>query len=43
MIEFDEPISLEEAIKKLKHCYEQLKRRCETRQDWKGNEKNTVG
>ena len=25
MIEFDEPISLEEAIRKLRHCYEQSK------------------
>ena len=30
MIEFDEPRSLEEAIWKLKHCYEQSKRRSET-------------
>ena len=31
-IEFDEPRSLEEAIRKLKHCYEQSKRRSETNQ-----------
>ncbi len=28
--EFDGPRSLEEAIRKLKHCYEQLKREFET-------------
>lgn len=39
-IEFHEPRSLEESIRKLKHCYEQSKRRSETRQDWKGNDKN---
>eukprot|EP00253_Pinus_taeda_P011986 PITA_11986 len=32
--------SLEEAIQKLKCCYEQLKRRSETKPDWKGNERN---
>ena len=30
-IEFDEPRSLEEAIRKLKHCYEQLKHENETK------------
>ena len=30
MIEFDESISLEEAIRKLKHCYEKSKRIYET-------------
>lgn len=39
-IEFDDPISLEEAIRKLKHCYEQSKCISETRHDWKGNGKN---
>lgn len=39
-IKFDEPISLEEAIKKLNHCYKQSKRNTESNQDWKGNEKN---
>lgn len=39
-IEFDEPISKEEAIRKIKHCYEQSKHRYETKQGWKGNEKN---
>ena len=29
-IEFDEPRSLEEAIRELKHCYEQSKHRSET-------------
>ena len=33
MIEFDEPSSLEEAIQKLKHYYEQLKCRFETKLD----------
>ena len=37
--EFDEPLSLEEAIRKLKHCYEQSNCRCEFKCDWKGNEK----
>lgn len=39
-IEFDQPRSLEEAIKKLKHCYEKSKCRSESEQDWKGNKKN---
>jgi len=30
-IEFDEPTSLEEAIRKLKNCYEQSKHRYETK------------
>jgi len=38
-IEFDEPRSLEEAIRKLKHCYEQLKRKFEPKHDLKINEK----
>lgn len=38
-IKLDEPRSLEEAIRKLKHCYEQLKRRSESKQGWKGNDK----
>jgi len=33
---------LEEAIKKLKHCYEQLKHKLEFKRDWKCNE-NTKG
>ena len=37
---FDEPRSLEEAIKKLKHCYEQSNHRSKTKPDWKGNAKN---
>ena len=39
-IEFDEPKLLEEAIRKIKHCYEQSKCRSETKKYWKGNEKN---
>lgn len=39
-IEIDEPRSLEEAIWKLKHCYEQAKRKSKTKPDWKGNAKN---
>eukprot|EP00253_Pinus_taeda_P023496 PITA_23496 len=34
-IEFDEPKSLDEAIRKLKHCYEQSKRKSETKPNWK--------
>ena len=36
--EYDEPRSLEEVIGKLKHCYEQSKRKSESQHDWKGNE-----
>jgi len=39
-IEFNEPRSLEEAIPKLKHCYEQSKRKFEPKCDLKGNEKS---
>lgn len=39
-IEFNQPKSLEEAIKKLKHFYDQMKGRSETKKDWKGNDKN---
>jgi len=39
-IEFDDPRSLEEAIRKLKHCYEQSNRKVNTKSDLKGNEKN---
>jgi len=38
-IEFDKPISLEEAIGKLKNCYEQSKCKVEPKNDLKGNEK----
>ena len=38
-IEFDEPQSLEEAIRKLKHYYQQSKRKPEFKRDWKQNEK----
>jgi len=39
-IEFDEPRSLEEDIRKLKYCYEQSKRNTETKLSWGGNVKN---
>ena len=39
-IEFDEPISLEEVIWKLNHCYEQSKCIYETKLNWKGNGRN---
>lgn len=39
-IEFGEPRSLEEAIRKLKHCYEQSKHRIVTKTTWKDNERN---
>eukprot|EP00253_Pinus_taeda_P004787 PITA_04787 len=35
MIEFDEPRSLEEAIRKLKHCYEQSRCNIETKPSWR--------
>ena len=38
-IEFNDPISLEEAFRKLRHRYEQSKRRVEPKRDLKGNEK----
>ena len=38
-IEFDDPRSLDETIRKLKHC-EQSKRKSETKPYWKGNAKN---
>ena len=41
-IEFDEPQSLEEAIRNLNHCYEKSKRKPKFKHDWKGNE-NTKG
>jgi len=41
-IEFDEPRSLEEAIRKLNGCYDKSKDMFESKQDWKGNE-NTKG
>ena len=40
MSEFDEPRSLEEAIQKLRNCYEQSKCKSKTKLDWKGNAKN---
>ena len=39
MTEFDEPRSLEETILKLKHCYEQSKRKVEPKHDLKRTEK----
>jgi len=38
-IEFDELRSLEEAIRMLKHCYEQSKHKAEPKHGFKGNEK----
>lgn len=40
MIEFDEPRSLEEAIRKLKHSYEKSKCKTKSQQVWKGKEKS---
>ena len=39
-IEFDKPRSMEEATRKLKHCYEQLKHIIGTNPEQKGNAKN---
>lgn len=39
-IEFDEPRSLEEAIRNLRHCYEQLKYITESKSDLTGDIKN---
>ena len=39
-IEFDEPRSLEEAIRNLMHCYEKSKCIIETKPVWRGNERN---
>lgn len=39
-IEYDEPRSLEEAIRKMKRCYEQSKQKPEFKHDQKGNEKS---
>ena len=39
-IEFDELRSLEVAIQRLKHCYDQSNRISETKKDWRGNAKN---
>jgi len=38
-IKFDDPISLEEAIRKLRHCYEQSKRQTKTKLDLRGDVK----
>ncbi len=38
-IKLDEPLSLEESIKKLKHCYGKSKCKPEFKHDWKGSEK----
>lgn len=38
-IEFDEPWSLEEAIRKLNHCYEKSKHKVEPKSELKGNDK----
>ena len=39
-IEIDEPRSLEEAIRNLKHCYEQFKHNIQTMPNSKGNMNN---
>lgn len=39
MIEFNDPRSLEESIKKLKHCYEKLKHKAKPKHELKGNDK----
>lgn len=39
-IEYDEPRSLEEVIGKLKHYYEKSKCKNNSKQGWKGNDKN---
>ena len=39
-IEFDEPRSLKEAIRKLNYCYEKSKCRSKSKKDWRGNENN---
>jgi len=39
MIEFDEPRLLEEAVRKLKHCYEQSQRKKKSWHGWKGKDK----
>ena len=41
-IQYDEPLSLEEVIGKLKHCYEHSKRKNESQQGWKGKDKDKV-
>jgi len=40
MIEFNEPRSLEEAIRKMKNFYEQSKHQTKTKTDWRVNAKN---
>lgn len=39
-IEYDEPHPLQEGIKKLKHCYNQSKRKSEPNWDWNRNDKS---
>ena len=39
IINFDEPRSLEEAIRELKHSYQQSKCKSKAKRDWKGNAK----
>ena len=39
-IDFDEPKSLEETIRNLKHCHDQSKCKTDSNKDWKGNENN---
>ena len=38
-IDYDEPMSLGEFIRNLKHFYEKHKHKLEPKHDWKGNEK----
>ena len=38
-IEYDEPQTLEEVIRKLKHCYEQSKCKNVSQHGWKGKDK----
>lgn len=38
-IEYDKPRSLDEVMRKLKHCYEQSKHKNDSRQGWKGKDK----
>ena len=40
-IEFDEPKTLEDIIRKARYCYEQLESQTEPREDWK--QKNSSG
>ena len=39
IIEFDEPRTLEEAIRKVKYCYDQNKRKPDIHKEWKDKKK----